>query len=93
MREDYGALGLPDETIPAPLGAQIKIDLKREGTLTWMLREMVDEIEGYERNILAASVTEPDSMLKLVDWQARRQVLVQWLEKMVAILQEQENGN
>lgn len=92
--DEYDVFRFPPDGISEPSGAQVKIDLKREGTLAWMLSEMIEEVKGYENNILNSPVVDPEQLSKVIDWQARRAVLKQWLDKMVGLMtEENDNGN
>ena len=78
QHERVWSMGLHEEPLAEPSGPQVKVDIHRDGTLAWMLREMVDEIIGYEQNILGSDMTNPAAVMFVVDWQARRSVLVGW---------------
>ena len=94
MRDDpYGALGLPEENVPEPAGAQIRIDLLREGTLVWLLQQMVSEAQDYARNILSADLKNPEQLPQVIDWQARKQVLEQQLERLVTMVEGEDSGD
>jgi hypothetical protein len=95
MRDDpIGALQLPEIEVPEPAGSQIKIDLKREGTLVWMIQQMAIEARGYEQNVLGADLKDPAKLSQVIDWQARRQVLEQWLDRLVTLVtKEDSDGN
>lgn len=85
----HGALDLPEISVAQPSGAQVKLDLRREGTLVWMVQQMAEEMKGYELNILAADLTNPEQINKVIDWQARRQVLEQWLDRLTSVIEEE----
>lgn len=93
IEKPFGQLGLPDDEVPEPAPAQVRIDLKREGTLVWLLQQMVEEAHGYGLNILGADLKNPEMLHQVIDWQARKQVLEQVLERLVTIVEEQDNGN
>lgn len=91
MTEEYiKALGLPDEKPPEPERMQLKMELGRSGVLIWLLHEMKEELEGYTNNILYADHSEAGMTVKVTQWQAKRQVLEQWLGKLVQMTSEGE---
>lgn len=93
IEKPFGELGLPETEVPEPAGAQVKMDLKREGTLVWLLQQMEIEAWGYGLNILGADLKKPETVNQLIDWQARKQVLEQWLERLVTLVEGTEDGN
>ena len=89
----YGALGLHEEPLAEPSGPQVKVDIHRDGTLAWMLREMVDKIIGYEQDITWVRYDNPAAVMFVVDWQARRSVLVGWLERLTTLVERDFDGD
>lgn len=92
IEQPFGELGLPDEMVPEPAPAQVRLDLQREGTLVWLLQQMVVEFQEYGVNILGADLKTVE-VFQVIDWQARRRVLEQLLERMVTLTIGDESGN
>ena len=93
IERPFGELGLPETEVPEPASAQVKLDLKREGTLVWLLQQMEIEAWGYGLNILGADLKDPAMLNQVIDWQARKQVLEQWLERLVTLVEGEESGD
>lgn len=93
IEKPFGELGLPETDVPEPAGAQVKLDLKREGTLVWMLQQMANEAHDYGLNILGADLKNQELLSQVIDWQARKQVLEQWLERLITLVEGADNGD
>ena len=89
MKSFRETLGIPEEAIPPPEKQQAVNDLKYNGTLNWLIQQMVTTLEGLEGQILSASMADPNALTQMIEWKAKRQIMEVLLEQV----EEIRNGN
>jgi hypothetical protein len=86
------SLKIPEEQIPPPERQQAANDLKYNGTLNWLVQQMVTTLEGLEGQILSASMADPNALMQMTEWKAKRQILEVLLEQVEEIIRG-DQGN